>query len=288
VEALNLRAIAALLIAATPALAIEPLSAGDQRNARGLWKLHCAGCHGENGAPTAAGKSLGAPGLRDPALIASRTDDQLVSLLLRGTPTHPAPGSALNLLDAADLVAFLRGGMPQISDLFPDAAAYTAKTYKLEGPALNRAESLAGSDLGTDEKQLTVFAVYTGEQAATGPRLVPQDPVALDELMPKARRGFAVFGWLSGAPVAMAIGNDFSVTRLLSPSPDAAKVAPAVVGKGGKAPAQRKAFASKAAPEAAKTLTRLYARAAEAAALAAREETERHLFDAEPSRKSSP
>ena len=42
----------------------------------------------------------------------------------------------------------------------------------------------------------------------------------------------------------------------------------------------RKPFVSKAAPEAAHALTRLYARAAEAAALAAREENDRHLFDA--------
>lgn len=282
-----LKTLLAALLLAAPAFA-EPLSTGDQRHARGLWKLHCAGCHGESGAATAVGASLGAPGLRDPALIASRTDDQLVTMLLKGTPSHPAPGTALNLLDAGDLVAFLRGGMPQISDLFPDAAAYTARTYTLVGPALTRAESLAGGDLTADEKLLTVFAVYTGEQPATGPRLVPQDPVQLDELSPRSRRGFAVFGRLGTGPVAMALGNDFVVTRLLSSSPEGAKVAPAVVGKGGKAPAQRKAFVSKAAPEAARTLTRLYARAAEGAAMAAREETERHLFDVPDARKSSP
>lgn len=39
-------------------------------------------------------------------------------------------------------------------------------------------------------------------------------------------------------------------------------------------------FLSQTAPDAAQALTRLYARAVEAAAMAAREEADRHLFDA--------
>jgi hypothetical protein len=109
---------------------------------------------------------------------------------------------------------------------------------------------------------------------------VPQDPVQLDELKPSSKRGYVVFGWLGGGPLGMSLLPDLSVARLLSQSPQAAKVAPAVVGKGGREPARRKRFVSKAAPEAAKALTRLYARAVEAAAMAAREEADRHLFDA--------
>jgi hypothetical protein len=89
--------------------------------------------------------------------------------------------------------------------------------------------------------------------------------------------------------VALALAPDFAVTRLLSPSPEAGKVAPAIVGKGGRDPGRRKPFVSKAAPEAARAMTRLYARAVEAAALAAREEADRHLFDAaDAPRKASP
>jgi hypothetical protein len=60
-----------------------------------------------------------------------------------------------------------------------------------------------------------------------------------------------------------------------------------VVGKGAKGTGPRKPFVSKAAPDAARALTRLYARASEAAALAAREEADRHLFDA-PEKRGSP
>ena len=267
------------------AAAADPLLPGDARNAQKLYRLHCAACHGASGEPTQVGKSLGAPLLKDPSLIASRTDDQLLALLREGTKKHPAPGAALSLLDAADLVAFLRGGLPSIVDLFPDAAAYTAKSYTLQGPALVRAEALAGDELKPEERALTVFSIYAGEQPATGPRLVPQDPVQLDGLSPKSKRGYVIFDWLSGAPLALALGPDFAVARLLSPSLQVAKVAPAVVGKGGREPGRRKPFVSKAAPEAARALTRLYARAAEAALLAAREETDRHLFDA-PEKRS--
>ena len=269
----------AALCALSRAAAADPLLPGDARNAQKLYRLHCAACHGAFGQPTQVGKSLGAPLLRDPSLIASRSDDQLLALLRQGTKQHPAPGAALSLLDAADLVAFLRGGLPSIVDLFPDAAAYTAKSYTLQGPALVRAEALAGDELKPEERALIVFSVYGGEQPATGPRLVPQDPVLLDELSPKSKRGYVIFDWLSGAPVALALGPDFTVARLLSPSHQMTRAAPAVVGKGGREPGRRKPFVSKAAPEAARALTRLYARAAEAALLAAREETDRHLFD---------
>jgi mono/diheme cytochrome c family protein len=286
-EALRLALLTAAL--ALPALGAEPLLSGDAKNARGIYRLQCAGCHGESGDPTAVGKSLHAPVLRDPALIAGRSDDQLVSLLLKGTPRHPAPGTALTLLDAADLVAFLRSDLPGITDLFPDAAAYTAKSYTLPAPALNRAESLAGDELKPDERAVIVFSVYSGEQPATGPRLVPQDPVQLDELSPRTKKGYVVFGSLAGRPVAMALGPDFTVVRLVPGTPEIARVAPAVVGKGGKEPGRRKPFVSKAAPDAARTLTRLYARAVEGAAIAGREEADRHLFDApEASKRASP
>src|SRR5207248_10842409 len=180
--------------------------------------------------------------LRDPVLVNGRTDDQLVSLLLKGTPKHPAPGTALTLLDATDLVAFLRSGLPAINDLFADAAAYTAKAYTLQGPALTRAESLAGEDLKPEERALTVFSVFAGDPPATGPRLVPQDPVQLDELSPRTKKGYVVFGWLSGHPIAMALAPDFTVVRLAPTTPDVLKVAPAVVGKGGKDPGRRKPF----------------------------------------------
>lgn len=270
--------------------AADPVLPGDRPSGRGLFQLHCAGCHGEGGGtPTAPGRALGALSLRDPQLIDARTDDQLISLILKGAAGHPAFGRALGLLDAADLVAFLRGGLPAIGDVFPEAAAYTARRYPLSGPALSRAEALAGADLQPDEKALVVFVVYGGERPATGARLVPQDPVQLDELAPKSKRGYVVFGAVPGGAVALGLAPDFSVGRLVSAAPGIARAAPAVVGQGGREPGKRKPFVSRAAPEAARALTRLYARAVEAAALAAKEESDRHLFDPpDPVKAASP
>lgn len=281
--------LAALSVAALPALAADPLLAGDKANAASLWRLHCAACHGEAAAfadPTAIGRQLGGKRLRDAAFLAARSDDELITTILKGGPGGGSPALVfLSPLDAADLVAWLRAGLPKVEDVFEGAAAFHVKRYPLAGPGLARAESLAGGELRPDELELAVFTVYGGAPSPLGPRLVPQEPVALDALSPKDRRGWVVFGELRGArgepiPLALGLANDFSVVKLAgAPGLDLSKVAPSVLGKGGREPGKRNAFASKSAPEQAAALTRLYARAVEAAAAAFKEEADRHLFD---------
>jgi uncharacterized protein YqcC (DUF446 family) len=289
---------AALALPAAPARAADPLLMGDRANASTLWRLHCTGCHGDAAAwadPTPLGKQLGAKRLRDAALLASRSDDDLIATLLKGGPGPGSPALVfLSPLDAADLVAWLRTGLPRVEDLFEGASAYHVKKYPLAGPGLARAEALAGVELDASERELAVFTVYGTSAPALGPKLVPQEPVALDTLSPKDRRGWVVYGELKSAkgealPVALALAGDFSVARLLgAPGLDLSKVAPAVVGKGGREPGKRKAFLSKVAPEQASALTRLYARAVEAAAVAFKEEADRHLFDPpEPTAKGA-
>ncbi|MBS2023980.1 MAG: cytochrome c [Deltaproteobacteria bacterium] len=280
------------LALATPARAAEPIQPGDRMHAAQLWKANCAGCHGPGTAqpdPTPLGLRLGAQPLRNPALLAARTDDDLITAVLKGGPGAGSPAfKFFSLLDAADLVAFLRQGQPTIADVFPDAAAYTAKTYTLQGPALTRAESLSGVEFPASERELMVFMVYKGDRPALGPRVVPQDPIKLDALSPRDRLGFVVFGALSPGkgqepvPYALGLANDFSVQRLLSGGAalDLSKVTAGVVGKGGREPGKRKPFVSKGAPEQAAAITRLYARAVELAAIANKEESDRHLFDA--------
>ncbi len=283
---------AGLALCAAPVRAADPLLMGDRANAGTLWRLHCTGCHGDASAwadPTPLGKQLGARRLRDAALLASRSDDDLIATLLKGGPGPGSPALVfLSPLDAADLVAWLRTGLPRVEDLFEGASAYHVKKYPLTGPGLARAEALSGVELDASEKALDVFTVYTVYGAsgpALGPKLVPQEPVALDTLSLKDRRGWVVYGELKSAkgeslPVALALAGDFSVARLQgAPGLDLSKVAPAVIGKGGREPGKRKAFVSKAAPEQAAALTRLYARAVEAAAAAFKEEADRHLFD---------
>ena len=277
----------ALCLGASATLAAGlPLQAGDRANGARLFALHCAGCHGDGGSaaddPTALGKSLGAPHLRDPAFLAARSDDDLIATVLKGGkgPGSPAFGKWLSLLDAADLVALLRSGLPDVSDVFPAAAAYAGRRYTLGGAALARAETLASGELSLPERSLVLFSVYGGDRPATGPLVVPDDPVQLDSLSPKAKIGYVVFGSLP-QPFAMGLGRDFSVVRLVGGpgGPDLSRVAPAVVGKGGREPGKRRPFTSRAAPQQAELLTRLYARAVEAAAMAAKDEADRHLFD---------
>ncbi len=287
-----------LLLAALPALARDQISAGDRGAGSGLWRVHCHGCHGDGQGPTSVGKALGAPQLRDAARLDARTDEQLVATILKGGPGpgSPAFGGFLSLLDAADLVAFLRAPLLSMADLFPESAAYTYKRYTIGPSQLARAEALAGH-LAADERELTVFSVYGGQRPAFGPRLVhPDDHVGLDDLSPKARLGYLVFGPMpagEGAQgtVALALSPGFTVVKVvgLPGTGDLHKLAAAAVGKGSRNPGERKPFVFKPSPERAHALTRLYARAVEASALAAKEEADRHLFDPpEPTAKVRP
>jgi mono/diheme cytochrome c family protein len=285
------------MLVSTASRAADALVIGDKAHGAALWRVQCAGCHGDGhgfAEPTPVGKAVGAKRLRDPSLLEARTDEDLISTMLKGGPGPGMPAfTFLSALDAGDLVSWLRASLPALTDVFPDAAAFTTKRYTIAGPALTRAESLSGVELHPDERELTVFTVYGGDRPVLGPRLVAQDPVSLDSVVPKQRQGYVVFGELNDAhgdaqPLAMALGNDFSVLRLYpAPGLDLSKVAPSVIGKGGRSPAARKAFISKTAPAQAALLTRLYARAVEAVAISAKEESDRHIFDPPDSKAGS-
>ena len=281
----------ALLIAcavvAGAASAREKLLPGDRAHAGELWRVHCAGCHGADGEPTLAGKSLGGRPLKDPALLDARTDEQLLASILKGGPgAMPAFGRFLSSLDAADLIALLRAPLPSVEDVFPDAAAYTVQNYTIKGSQLARAENLGGG-IPAAQRELAIFSVYAGERPALGPRLVAHDDhVGLDDLHPKAKLGYLVFGPLPGPQgepgiAALALSREFAVARLLAGpgAGDLDKLAQAVRGKGARDPGSRRPFVYKKSPEQAAALTRLYARAVEVAALAAKDESDRHLFD---------
>jgi mono/diheme cytochrome c family protein len=289
------RALVAAALAATPALAKDRLAAGDARHGEQLYKLNCRGCHGD-GQATAVGRSLGAPQLRDPELLDARTDEQLIATMLKGGPSAGSPAlSYLSQLDAADLVAYLRAPLPSVADVFPEAAAYTVKRYSITPSQIARAETLAGP-LAEDDRVLAVFSVYGGTTPPLGPRLVaPTDNVGLDELPPKAKLGYLVFGPLPAhggtGVLALALSPTFVVQKLVAGprAGDLGKLPSAVMGKGGREPTSRRPFVFKDSPERAKALTRLYARAVEAAALAAKEESDRHIFDApEQTTKAKP
>ncbi len=278
---------AALLLASSGALGKERLAPGDQANAKPLWRLHCAGCHGAAGEPTKLGASLGASSLRDPALVDGRSDEQLISAIQKGGPGAMPAFKFLTPLDAADLAALLRAPVPAVADVFGDAAAYTYKRYALLPAQVARAEALAGA-LPPSERELTVFSIYGGDKPQLGPRVVaPDDHVGLDDLSPKSKIGYLAFGTVPAAPpasgeavVALALTPAFCVARVVSGGDaDLSGLAAAALGRGGRDPASRRPFVYKKSPEQAAALTRLYARAVEAAAAAAKDEADRHLFD---------
>jgi hypothetical protein len=192
-----------------------------------MFKEHCASCHGVNrrGATDRAVKMLIRPAdLRDPALLASRSDAQLTEVIMRGIEgppkTRPAvengarpdkemPGfqSELGEQDALDIVAFLRGDSIYLEECFAGATHYAQLKQSSLGPPL--------------------YAAYSAAQAGLRPTVVAADAKPPDG----ARRlGFVMFVEveLPGAgstPIALLAEDDgrFSGVRVALPEPDNGK-----------------------------------------------------------------
>lgn len=135
-------ALSALLPAAGLAAAGARIQAGDSTRGASLFRLHCASCHGRDARGDGPlGKNLGAPptDLRDVAFLLQRGDSELQTAIAQGGKavkrsfTMPAFASQIAPLDVWDIVAFLRQGQPMISDYFPGAARFAARSYPLEG-----------------------------------------------------------------------------------------------------------------------------------------------------------
>lgn len=135
----------------------RPAPPGDFRRGWALFRENCAGCHGANrrGRGTRQGLLPVPPAdLRDPVLLASRSNDELVNAILHGVRQQPArhgepekkemPGfdSELGEQDALDLVGFLRGDSIYLSECFPDATHYLE--LQTSGGRLLRAYTVDG------------------------------------------------------------------------------------------------------------------------------------------------
>jgi mono/diheme cytochrome c family protein len=302
----------ALVLAAAPivpAPAVPAALQGDADHGAALYRLHCAACHGPGGRGDGLlSRSLTAPrpaDLRDPPLLLQRGDPELFEAIARGGrsaglhPTMPGFEDSLDPLDVWDLVALLRRDQPAITDFFPDAARYTARTYTLDRASLARLAPLLG-ELSPAECQVPVVAVFGGKRPADGPVFVPQDPRALDTLEPRRKLGYLTFvtvqtPWAERpAALALAFDREGFITHVradlegLAPAERARaeKIFASFVGLGGKAydyedfkaprvPSGQAAEASKLA----KGFTRAYYRALEGAVMFDKEERERTWAD---------
>lgn len=299
----------ALAAAPTPAPKAPAILKGDAAHGEALFRLHCASCHGTSGRGDGfLAKSLASPkptDLRNPSLMLQRGDAELHDTVLQGGEatgrhfTMPAFENQLGVLDAWDLVAFLRRGQPTVTDYFPDVVRYTTKTYALDAESLGRAEKLLGK-LTAEEARVPVVAVFGGPKSKAGPIFVPQTPRDLDTLKPKRKLGYLTFvsmktPW-AAQPVALALAIDRE-GFIQTIKPDlaafgkaeqerATKVLASFVGAGGKASDYEMFKAPKVPPkeaaeaaELAKGFTRAYYRALEGALMFDKEERDRHWAD---------
>jgi mono/diheme cytochrome c family protein len=290
-----------LLGLASPARADAVLQ-GDLQNGASLFRVQCGTCHGVDGRGGGdLADKLSAPvgNLRDSAFLAAHSDDDLEAAILKGVPSGkppmPMPASPwLTGLQLEDIIAFLRKDALKVSDFFPTAQYFIAKSYPLDAKAQERVKKQAGQSLSAAEASISVVTIY-GEGNDKGPVFVPQDPVQLDKLSPKDRKGYVVFVDLpqgkGHTTMGIAMGRDGRVIAVRSEAgltdPAQDKDYQAYVGQGDKGvPEPLKAAKAKgkgktAGPTAAedRAFNLEYARASAGIALADAEEKDRHWAD---------
>jgi mono/diheme cytochrome c family protein len=118
--------------------AAGPSSGGaDYRRGWKLYLEHCAECHGDtrHGDGERAGKlDVHPANLRDPLLLAARTDDQLAKAISQGgafvgkSKAMPAFHAELSERDILDVIALLRGDAIALEDCFPDVSLWSRIT----------------------------------------------------------------------------------------------------------------------------------------------------------------
>jgi mono/diheme cytochrome c family protein len=169
-------------------LAARPLD-GDPVHGAVLFDKHCASCHG------AEGKGGSAPALTDGGRINGQSDQNLLTMLrgqARGKGLHKGLKDGFALLDAWDVVGYLRSRVPHVGDMFPLADRYIVKNYKVDSYALERIKKSLGREVSLEEASGDVFALFnTGSGSPLD--LVPQQPRQLDQLKRKMKVGYVVF-----------------------------------------------------------------------------------------------
>jgi hypothetical protein len=178
-----------------------------------------------------------------------------------------------------------------VSDFFPDTAKFLAKVYAIDADGQKRFENAVGEPLAPSEQKLAVITAFRGEMAPTGPELWPQDPVHLDQLLPRDRMGFVAFVpvMLGKEPVSVGIALDREL-RIAGVAPATAdakmrdKLTAALKvfnGLGGRGTALKDPNdrSVKAPAELKKSMAKAYWRVREASTMFQKEERDRHWAD---------
>lgn len=199
-------AVALACAVATPALA-ERILDGDPVHGALLYKKNCASCHGVAGAGGKAAK------LNTGAMINALDEKALIEMLTGDGPNglHDGLKDGLALLDAWDVIGYLRSRVVMLGELFPKANRYIVKEYSVDKNARDRFKRSTGKAMREADGKAMVFTLFTKGQASPLV-LVPQDPRLLDGLDRKDKVGYVVF-----VPFVDAKGKTLELALALEP-----------------------------------------------------------------------
>lgn len=183
----NLIALASLGVS-TAALGAEEMRAavGDARNGGKLFEQLCKSRYAETGI-----------GLFTSDAMNLFTDDALFARVSAGDcvtreQKEKFDPSKLSFLDKWDVVAFMRTLHMNLSDFFPTAGRYVAKTYEIDDFGKKRIAD-AARPLKKGETSAAVFTFFDFEGEEGELTYVPQDPIKLDQLKKDQKAGYLVF-----------------------------------------------------------------------------------------------
>jgi mono/diheme cytochrome c family protein len=171
---------------------------GDHRRGWPVYLDHCVECHGEGrrgDGDRSARLEVRPANLRDPLLLATRSDDQIAKAIAQGgafvgkSKAMPAFREELSERDVMDLLALLRGDALVLEDCFPGAEVWTRLTppdardpvmaaYALGRPRAGRPRvaSTGEAPKGGSLVGLALFTEVSLPRAGTTPVALLVDP----------------------------------------------------------------------------------------------------------------
>lgn len=191
------RMLCALLLYPAVTLAAEaagprPLM-GDLVRGREMYDKHCLSCHGSNG----IGKEDG-PRLADSGRMNALSNNRVLDIMRNGDSTrgkkakkHERLPSDVELLDAWDIIGFLRVRTVEVPVMVPELDRYIGGQFGPDEYGLERIKKTTGNQPSAEEAKLWVFTCYkTGWQGPV--QMLPNDPKILDKLKKNMKVGYVV------------------------------------------------------------------------------------------------
>lgn len=105
--AIHCTAVFALMALLIVLPAVTASAAPQDQGVRSLFNSTCASCHGQNGVPSAVGKSLNAPDLGSKA-VQNRTDAELQQIIANGRGNMPPFAGRLSEAQIDSLTKYIR------------------------------------------------------------------------------------------------------------------------------------------------------------------------------------